>query len=447
MNDQTIARVQYFEKQFLRTADFIDEQSYHLAMRRRHNIAHHTWGIVRGLVIQLEESGPVVLPGIAIDIFGRELVLAEKTPVPGSAFDAKGSDVLDAWLVYERVASDEAPPGYAGCGSGSNGRFYRWQERGRLRLERPDPAFPDRRQPKGVLPADEQFNASLVPPDDPERAWPVFLGQVTRVPANKDQPYSVDLSGRPYAGLVAGSIVAPSRRATVQIGAERADDPNRFAVFVPEGDEETAPEIDPRLAVRSDGEVRIAGDTTITGQLTVSAGSVTVGAGATEGAQPWRIYRTSATESQLQNELRIEMQGGTLGSNRVVIGAWSEQEKKFKPCVTIADDSSVTVHGNLVVEGLISAASFTPGKLTPEAEAFVTGTAFGGVGASSNLLGRFYRRNVPPQRAPVDTIASISGPSVEAIAARLSDQATLDRFVKAVKDAGLKDKLVEGLEE
>jgi hypothetical protein len=30
---------------------------------------------------------------------------------------------------------------------------------------------------------------------------------------------------------------------------------------------------------------------------------------------------------------------------------------------------------------------------------------------------------------------------------RLSDPATLDKFVKAVKDAGLKDKLVEGLEE
>ena len=40
MTDAT-SRVHYFEEQFLRTQDYVDEQAYHVAARRRHNIAHN----------------------------------------------------------------------------------------------------------------------------------------------------------------------------------------------------------------------------------------------------------------------------------------------------------------------------------------------------------------------------------------------------------------------
>ena len=56
MASDTIARVNYFDRQFLRTQDFVDEQAYHIAMRRRHNIAQHRWGIVAGLQLVLDEQ-------------------------------------------------------------------------------------------------------------------------------------------------------------------------------------------------------------------------------------------------------------------------------------------------------------------------------------------------------------------------------------------------------
>ena len=51
MDADRIVRVRYFDRQFLRPQDFTDEQTYHVAMRRRHNIAGHSWGILHGLAL------------------------------------------------------------------------------------------------------------------------------------------------------------------------------------------------------------------------------------------------------------------------------------------------------------------------------------------------------------------------------------------------------------
>src|SRR5215207_29440 len=150
MSDRQVTRVHYFERQFLRPADFADEQDYHVAMRRRHNISHHTWGVVTGLEVTAEEGNLYVQPGVAVDGYGRELILPQRQPLSTNAFTEKGSDELDVWLVYERSGSDEPPAGYAGCGDSARGgaSFYRWQETARVQLERPDPEFPDRRRPE-----------------------------------------------------------------------------------------------------------------------------------------------------------------------------------------------------------------------------------------------------------------------------------------------------------
>ena len=63
----------------LRPQDFGDEQAYHIAMRRRHIIAHHLWGIVRGLELAVENA-LFVQPGIAVDGYGRELILSARRP-------------------------------------------------------------------------------------------------------------------------------------------------------------------------------------------------------------------------------------------------------------------------------------------------------------------------------------------------------------------------------
>lgn len=393
MSNNPISRVHYFERQFLRTQEFTDEQAYHVAMRRRHNIAHHTWGIVHGLELEEKEGNLFVKAGMAVDGFGRELILPTKQQLSTDAFASRDSNVLNVWLMYNRTSSDQAPPGYAGCGDDGDTPFYRWQEKPWIWLEAPDPAFPDPRQPESVPVGDLDFDASRTPPDDPEQDWPVFLGQMLYDPANPDQPYSVDMRGRPYAGLVGEVVVAPSGQAQVQIGAESQEAPRRFAVFVL--DPHAAPDADkpdPRLEIDKEGQVVIRGDTTLDGNLTVDKGAIEFKAGTarSQDASSWHIYHLTGVidpddPETLKDDLRIEMPGGTPGNNRVVIGTWSAEDKEFKPCLTIADDCSVTVHGNLIMEGRIQeGADLVEEQFSPEAKRQISTSFKSGI-ARANL--------------------------------------------------------------
>src|SRR5882757_5699608 len=98
MASMSIERVNYFEGQFLRVEDFQDEQAYQIAMRRRHNIAQHSWGIVQGLEPQLVEGTLYVTPGLAIDVFGREVVLDRLQRLPTETFTDLDVTQLEAWI-------------------------------------------------------------------------------------------------------------------------------------------------------------------------------------------------------------------------------------------------------------------------------------------------------------------------------------------------------------
>src|ERR1700720_2967375 len=109
MISASVSRVHYFDKQFLRVDEFRDEQLYQLAVRRRHNVAEHSWGIVSGLDVANEAGALVVRSGMAIDGYGRELVLADKKRLAAETFDDLGTDRLDVWLVYDRRDTTAAP--------------------------------------------------------------------------------------------------------------------------------------------------------------------------------------------------------------------------------------------------------------------------------------------------------------------------------------------------
>jgi hypothetical protein len=418
MASDTIARVNYFERQFLRTQDFVDEQAYHLAMRRRHNIAHHGWGIVEGLQLVGDQQNLFVQPGMAIDVFGRELILEDRQLLPATAFEDRGSDVLNVWLAYGTLASDQAPSGYAGCGNGAGASFYRVQEQPQLRLLPPDPGFPDPRDPRGVLPGDAVFDPSRTPPEDPQRYWPVYLGRITRDRTKQQQPVSIDPSGRPYIGLIGEGVTAPSGGAKLQIGSERAGDDNRFALFVPGNSAQ------PKLTIDKDGVTTLEGDTTVHGDVKLVEGAIEFGAGVVTTPQPWRIYRhqeTGGVAQTARNELRIEMEAGGAGANQVVIGHWSATDSRFAPCLTIDDRCNVTVHGNLVVEGrILSAGGVVPGALSPAANAFVAAglmTGLGGAGVSVQ------------QTVPSDAVMHV-------LAASLHQPEQLARFTTAIRRMG-----------
>jgi hypothetical protein len=379
----SIERVNYFDRQFLRVEDFTDEQGYHIAMRRRHNVAQHTWGIVEGLEPALVEGSLYVNPGLAIDGFGRELILETIQPLPLRAFDDFDTNKLDVWMDYSTALTSQSPNGYADCSGNGSAQYYRLSEQPAVRFAKPD-VNSTPRKPSLVLPTDLAFDATRSAPED--RNWPVFLGTVTRASNNAKEPYSIDLSQRPYAGLVGEAVTSPSGTTQLQIGV--GDDPknsNRFAVVMPAVDK-----VNPCLAILQDGSLNVRGQTTLTGNLTVSDGAIDVGVGPADPPQPWRIYRIQNVDATgvAHNELRIEMDGGSGGNNQVVIGAWSDS--KFNPCLTVADDGTVTVGGNLVIMGKldVNPDNLVPGTLTTTAKAYVASAALAGFSTANAQVNR-----------------------------------------------------------
>jgi len=217
------SRVHYFERQFLRVNEFRDEQLYQLALRRRHNLGPHTWGIIAGLEIVLEDGSIVIRAGMAIDGYGRELLLRDKKRMPLVTFDDLGTERLDVWLVYGRRDNASVPDGYGECGPAAAGSPYRSDEIPQLLFERPLANVVDARQPPDV-PAQVLNSPVPATSDDPRDLWRVYLGRVTRTaPAQ----FSIDLSQRTYVGLVAEVIDHPANATRLEVGKQSSQDQER----------------------------------------------------------------------------------------------------------------------------------------------------------------------------------------------------------------------------
>jgi hypothetical protein len=84
MPDDINKRMNYFDRQFLRAADFKVEQDYHLHRHRLHNKLLHTPGVAAEKDLKVSgEPGTNTLTvdaGIAIDVEGREIVLLKEYP-------------------------------------------------------------------------------------------------------------------------------------------------------------------------------------------------------------------------------------------------------------------------------------------------------------------------------------------------------------------------------
>lgn len=198
-----MSRVRYRERQRLRTVDLQDEQNYLLGLDGRHNVGPHDWGIVRGLQILIEETGVATLfPGIAIDGYGRELVVAEAVPLDLSPN-------IPAHYVY--LFYCERPRGQCG--------------------ERPNTRVNDSvaiAVAEDLLPLPDEPDASLAReagslPDQP--FWPVLLGVV-----NAGSPSLVDVSDVRYTRIDAGPIRHSTGRTAMRVGQESLIDPYHFLV-------------------------------------------------------------------------------------------------------------------------------------------------------------------------------------------------------------------------
>jgi len=125
-------RLRYFDGQFLKDQDFIDEQKYHIDRQRRYGRFLNVSGIVDGLTVKAGTSLVIVDPGTALDNTGKQLVLASQATIALKGFE--GSTVTLV-ITYSEEQTDQAQAGSAG--------FSRFHEAPQLTLVKPGDTTPD----------------------------------------------------------------------------------------------------------------------------------------------------------------------------------------------------------------------------------------------------------------------------------------------------------------
>ena len=109
-------RVNYYFGQLLGVDDFSVEQSYFRRKHATHERWLHGFGVVCGLAVTPAGSGVTVAPGLAIDGFGREIVVPEphRMANPRQPVDDRGEplgDPLDSPVVTISLEYGEHPEG------------------------------------------------------------------------------------------------------------------------------------------------------------------------------------------------------------------------------------------------------------------------------------------------------------------------------------------------
>jgi hypothetical protein len=203
-----IERLNYYEREYLRSFDFIAEQNYHLEMRRRLNLSLHLWGIVEGLNIKPGDVIPgvpqqfYISPGMAIDAYGREIFLFK--PYILSEEDVRRNRQTDpvVYSLYIAYATELGTPPAAGY------RVCDLDNQNTRRHESYEIIITKEADDK-VNPKEEPSVTDDLSDDPIKKPWPVRLGSVE---------VAADLSisnawpkNRTYVGLRAQRIVAPVR--------------------------------------------------------------------------------------------------------------------------------------------------------------------------------------------------------------------------------------------
>jgi hypothetical protein len=230
----SLTRVHYRERQRLVAADLRAEQAYRMALAARHHLASHDWGVVRGLRIARSDAGAfTLLPGVAIDGNGRELVVAEPVPL----------DVEDTercwWIVLHACERPEqVPPGRA-C------------------QDRPAP----RLAPRVLVSVDDAF-ADPVEDEDPMagigvaaggRPWPVLVARIGRACAGSASAPIVDYSLTRYVRHRAAVVRSPHGRAQLQLGLLDRTDIYQFLLST----RGQAGALERRAGIDRDGDVHV----------------------------------------------------------------------------------------------------------------------------------------------------------------------------------------------
>jgi hypothetical protein len=409
-----LKRVTYAERQPISLDSLVDEQAYQIAMRRRHNLAHHDWGIVAGLELERSDGGFVLRRGMAVDGFGRELIVPEDILISADALVQLNGNAIAGWLVYAFHSTIAFQADNFPCGPGQQDRTY---EQALLRLEVVQALDDiDGRNPPQVPITSFSFGPQDDPPED-SAPWPVFLGGLLR--ASKIAQYAVITRGRPYALLRGEVISASSGKAQVQVGAEASGDPNRFAVRLPNAPGSPLGE---RLIIDKENNSTWIGDTTLFGNLAVEpAPPASAPAGSDlcadlqtlqerfwgvvlnpilppKIAAPWTISHALIPPAKNDipqipmQQLRFEFfDPGTKGDRtayRLSIGV--NNNGIFTPCLSVDAECNLTVHGNLRIGGSLVWGPAKADPADPRFRAQLIATWTQGLVDNTTGLARYY---------------------------------------------------------
>ena len=214
----TIDRVHFYERQYLRAFDLEAEQLYHIEMRRRLNIALHTWGIVDGLDLRESETVPglpkefYISRGMAIDPYGRELIVPVDRVITTADLDRNritDDDEFFLSIVYKRELTTPPAAGYRLCDL--KDQYTRWHESVEVLITRDNPTANLGLPPTVADPLSDD------PALDP---WPIVLGKITTVRPLNDRLRvdSATVAARRYAGVRAQQVITPAVSVTSSIG-------------------------------------------------------------------------------------------------------------------------------------------------------------------------------------------------------------------------------------
>ncbi|EID74476.1 MULTISPECIES: hypothetical protein [Rhodococcus] len=314
-----VTRTRYSENQYLTTSDFQVEQDYHRRTQARHELGGHTWGIVVGLdLVETPDTGDPTLvdvhltPGMAVDGYGRQIVVMARTPVDAALFDAFVDDAhRSVWIEFDETPSRPAEDGWADC---LDGQPTRTVENFRLVVDPVDETTDvivegavtaPRPAPSGTtaIPADTSVPYQEVPIEPRRSRWLVRLGDVRwdgTVRRLRQAAAGRLEQGRRYAGSIAAVVLSP-------------DDTLRVARRMPAADPDAAE------FARVEGRLRIQGRVNAERELWMEGHALrfTKAAGADDGV-PMTLVRDSVGGG---HRLRLQLGTAVEATTRLSISA------------------------------------------------------------------------------------------------------------------------------
>jgi hypothetical protein len=300
-------RVRYFDGQFLRDQDFIDDQKYHLDRQRRSLRFLQVSGVCDGLdlIVSEDKARVLVKSGTALDRQGRLIVLGENREVSINVGETRN--------VYISYGESEAEISQIGNDKDSNGQGI-----------------------KGATRWEEAPLIEVLPESDTSSSDCIYLGRVLRSVSG----ITVDKANRKYSGVYLPGSEDGKTGASLRSGGHE----------------------NPKQAIL-DGSLKVQENAAIAGSLSVTSTStlsdkVGIGGAPSTGTEKLKVTGDVAIAGSLSvtgasNNLTVEGTS-TLTSNVRIGGAPSTGTEKLKVTGDVAIAGSLSVTGasnNLTVEG------------------------------------------------------------------------------------------------